>query len=94
MASGQSRRLATKKAHATNAVPDIVYEASQPTFDLKKASKAAPNIPWNDIVPSFNLDSRKLRRYIIEDVMYSNLRLGNVYFCWYVCSPPTLDQLF
>jgi hypothetical protein len=72
VASGKSRRLATKKARASNIVPDIVYEALEPTFDFKKASKAAPNIPWNDIVPSFNLDSKKLRRYIVEDVMYSN----------------------
>jgi hypothetical protein len=69
---GQSRRLATKKAQANTVVPAIVYEASQPTFDFKKASKAAPDIPWNNIVPSFNLDSKNLRRYIVEDVMYSN----------------------
>jgi hypothetical protein len=70
--SGQSRRLATKKAQAATTLPHIVYEASQPTFDIKRASNAAPDIPWNHIVPSFNLDSRRLRRYIVEDVMFSN----------------------
>jgi hypothetical protein len=72
VASGQSRCLATKRAQASIVTPHIVYEASQPTFDIKRASDAAPDIPWNDIVPSFNLDSRKLRRYIVQDVMYSN----------------------
>jgi hypothetical protein len=73
VASGQSRRIATQKAQSSvTEVPDVIYEANLPTFDLKKATKAAPDIPWKDIVPTFTLDSRRLRRYIVEDVMYSN----------------------
>jgi hypothetical protein len=70
--SGQSRRLANKKAQATAVTPDVVYEADKPTFDIKKVTKAVPDIEWGAVVPAFNLDSRKLRRYIVEDVMYSN----------------------
>jgi hypothetical protein len=70
--TGQSQRLANKKADASRADSDLIYDAQKPTFDLKKATKAAPDISWGDVVPSFNMDSRKFRRYIVEDVMYSN----------------------
>jgi hypothetical protein len=70
--TGQSRRLANKKVDASRADAELIYDAEKPTFDFKKAYKAAPDIPWDDVVPSFNMDSRKFRRYIVEDVMYSN----------------------
>jgi hypothetical protein len=41
-------------------------------FDMKKVTKAVPDIFWDNVVPAFNLDSRKLCHYIIEDAMYWN----------------------
>jgi hypothetical protein len=53
--------------------PELIKERERPTFDLKLACKVAPNCEWNDVVSSsFSLDSRKLHRFIVEDLMYAN----------------------
>ena len=41
-------------------------------FDLKQASTAAPVTDWNSVPNNFSLDSLKLRRYVIEDVMFAD----------------------
>jgi hypothetical protein len=74
---GKSRRLAEqqkkKKSVLTNTVsPEIIRQADEPVFDIKKASKIVPGVDWNELVPTYNLDSHKMRRYVVEDVMYAD----------------------
>jgi hypothetical protein len=38
-------------------------------FDIKSATKLAPGRDWDSLAPNFSLDSRKLRRHVVEDVM-------------------------
>jgi hypothetical protein len=59
---GQSKWLATKKAKALCiGANDVIFESEKPTFDIKKASKAVSGVLWEDLIPTFCLDSRKLR---------------------------------
>jgi hypothetical protein len=51
---------------------DIIEEIDLPVFNVKAAKKAAPDLDWNQVFPTFNLDSRKLRRYIVEHAMFAN----------------------
>jgi hypothetical protein len=71
---GQSARIAQRNhdSVAVPVTPDIIKEVDLPVFNAKVAKKAAPGIDWNRVSPTFNLDSRKLRRYIVEDVMFAN----------------------
>ena len=71
---GKSRRLAEKKKSERNATvtPETVRQVDKPVFDIKKASKIAPELNWNELTPTFNLDSHKLCCYVVEDVMYAD----------------------
>jgi hypothetical protein len=62
---------------ATKAVsPKIPRQVDEPLFDLKKASQeVAPGFNWNELSPSFTLDSCKLRRYVIKDIMYADAEI-------------------
>jgi hypothetical protein len=71
---GKSRRIAeqgTRKVQAT-VTPETIRQADEPLFDIKKATKLARDINWNELKPNFSLDSHKLRRYIVEDVMFAD----------------------
>jgi hypothetical protein len=72
---GKSRRLAdqeVKKKSAATISPETVRHADEPVFDIKKALKVAPGLNWNELTPTYNLDSHKMRRYVVEDVMYAD----------------------
>jgi hypothetical protein len=72
---GKSRRIAEKQQRNVLGAllsPDVPYEKDTPIFDVKKASAVIPDVDWSEFSPSFNLDSRKLRRYVVEDVMFGD----------------------
>jgi hypothetical protein len=67
---GKSRRLAEKQQRNVVALlgPDVPYEKDIPIFDVKKATAVIPDVDWSGFLPSFNLDSRKLRRYVLDRI--------------------------
>jgi hypothetical protein len=78
---GKSRRIAElvqekKRTETVKGVPAVTPEAIRqvdvPTFDIKRASKLIPTFDWKQFIPTFSLDSRKLRRYVVEDVMFAD----------------------
>jgi hypothetical protein len=71
---GKSRRIAEKQQCNVAALigPNIPYKKEIPIFDVKKATAVIPDVDWSGFSPSFNLDSRKLRRYVVEDVMFGD----------------------
>jgi hypothetical protein len=38
---------------------------NQPTFDIKKAKKAAPDYGLDNLSPLFSLEARRFRRYVV-----------------------------
>jgi hypothetical protein len=67
---GKSLWIAERRIHLSivSVSPELINEKERPTFDLKLASKVAPDCEWNDVVSSFTLDSRKLRQFIVESM--------------------------
>jgi hypothetical protein len=53
-------------------MPELAETEARPSFDVKKATLAAPEIDWESISPTFSLESRKLRWYVVEDVMFAD----------------------
>jgi hypothetical protein len=67
---GHSQRLANAAAASTSASnPSSSYI---PDYDIKKVRKVSPGIDFESMNRSLSLDSRKLRRYIVEDVMFAD----------------------
>ena len=52
--------------------PDLKHKVDIPCFNIKKATKLMPEIDWAELTPTYSLDSRKLRRYIVEDMMFAD----------------------
>ena len=72
---GKSRRIAEKQQRKVSPTPlgsDVTSEKDVSIFDVKKATSIIPDVDWDNYLPSFNLDSRKLRPYVVEDVMFAN----------------------
>jgi hypothetical protein len=71
---GKSRRIAAneKKRASALVTPDSKHEVDIPTFDIQRANQLVPQVNWDTLSPSFSLDSRKLRRYIVEDLMFAD----------------------
>ncbi len=70
---GKSRRIAEMKVrNVASVTPEPRREVDTPIFDIKSATKLAPGRDWDSLTPNFSLDSRKLRRYVVEDVMFAD----------------------
>jgi len=64
---GKSTRIANQNARIVT--PEHTGGTRKPTFDLVLASKCSPLTDWSRVHSNFSLDSRKLRRYVVEDLM-------------------------
>jgi hypothetical protein len=69
VAQGQSTRIAAALMSQSTIEPEAKKALD---FNVKKVSKVAKDIDWLSMNRNFSLDSRKLRRYIVEDVMFAN----------------------
>jgi hypothetical protein len=70
--TGKSRRLAANLQKSATITPDSKHEVDIPSFDIKKATKIMPEVNWAELNPTYNLDSKRMRRYIVEDVMFAD----------------------
>ena len=70
MQPGKSTRLALK--NSTVVTPEHTATTRKPTFNIEVASKCAPDTDWSTVHSNFSLDSRKLRRYVVEDLMFAD----------------------
>lgn len=70
--TGKSRRVAESLHKSATPTPKSKHEVDLPCFDIKKATKLMPEVNWALLNPTYNLDSRKMRRYIVEDVMFAD----------------------
>jgi hypothetical protein len=71
---GKSRRIAEKEQRTVTPSDGSsgLHQVDVPIFDVNKANTVIPDVDWTALSPTFNLDSKKLRRYVVEDVMFAN----------------------
>jgi hypothetical protein len=62
----------TCSMHSTEESKEILLDMKALDFDVKKVAKFVDDLDCQSMNYNFSLDSRKLRRYIVEDVMIAS----------------------
>jgi hypothetical protein len=72
VAPGQSSHIANLQIIKATDSQTVVSDLTNLDFNVDKVSQVASNFDYHSMNRNFSLDSRKLRRYIVKDVMFAN----------------------